>query len=60
MGGAIVSTSANTSTAKAANSALQARQYFPVELDYYLMGNTGDVVTATPIIDIETMQLIRH
>ena len=60
VGGAIVSTSANTSTAKAATSALQVRQYFPVELDYYLMGKTGDVVTATPIIDIESMQFVRH
>lgn len=59
VGGAIVSTSANTSTAKAASSALQVRRYFPVELDYYLMGETGDVVDATPIIDIETMQVIR-
>jgi len=57
--GAIVSTSANTSTAKAATSILQVRQYFPVELDYYLAGETGDIVTATQIIDIETMKVIR-
>lgn len=60
VGGAIISTSANTSTSKAASSTLQVRQYFPIELDYYLMGNTGNVVAATPIIDIETMQIIRH
>lgn len=60
VGDAIVSTSANISTAKAATSALQVRRYFPVELDYYLTGKTGDIVTATPIIDIETMLIIRN
>jgi len=57
--GAIVSTSANTSAAKAAKNILQVRQYFPVELDYYLAGETGDIISATPIIDIETMNIIR-
>jgi len=60
VGGAIVSTSANKSTAKAATSLLQVRQYFPVELDYYLGGETGEIVSATPIIDIETMRIIRN
>jgi len=59
VGGTIVSTSANTSTAKAAANILQVRQYFPVELDYYLAGETGDIISATPIIDIETMDTIR-
>lgn len=56
---AIVSTSANKSTAKAATNILQVRQYFPYELDFYLAGKTGDVGAATPIIDIETLISIR-
>jgi len=59
VGGAIISTSANPSSAKSASNILQVRQYFPVQLDYYLPGDTGNIKTATPIIDIETMNLIR-
>jgi len=59
VGNAIVSTSANISTTKAATSALQVRRYFPVELDYYLTGKTGNIISATPIVDLETMLTIR-
>jgi len=59
VGGAIVSTSANPSTLKAAATILQVRQYFPTQLDYYLPGKTGIIKSATPIIDMETNTTIR-
>lgn len=57
--GAIISTSANPSSAKPATTVLQVRQYFPVQLDYYLSGKTGSIKSATPIIDIATSNVIR-
>lgn len=57
---AIVSTSANPSTQPAAKTLLRVKQYFPDELDYYLNGKLGNVGNATPIIDMETSEIIRE
>ncbi len=58
-GTAIVSTSTNTSRLKPATTLLQARRYFPMQLDYYLPGNIGELQQVTPIINIDTDQTIR-
>ena len=55
----VVSTSANPAKLKPANTAMQARHYFSNRVDMYLNGNTGNLITATPITDIETEQIIR-
>ena len=55
----IVSTSANPARLKPANTALQARHYFSDRIDMYLNGNTGDLLTPTPITDLETGKNVR-
>ena len=55
----IVSTSANPARLKPANTALQARHYFSDRIDMYLNGNTGELLTPTPITDLETGKKIR-
>lgn len=55
----IVSTSANPTAKKPANTLMQARQYFSNQVDMYINGNTGKLKTSTPITDLETNTLIR-
>ncbi|VAW64089.1 Threonylcarbamoyl-AMP synthase [hydrothermal vent metagenome] len=56
----IVSTSANPSNKKPANSVLQARHYFRNNIDMYLNGETGPLKNPTPISDLANNELIRH
>ncbi len=57
---AIVSTSANPSTQAAARTLLRVKQYFPDQLDYYLNGELGNTGNATPIIDMQSGNIIRE
>lgn len=55
----IVSTSANPAKLKPANTAMQARHYFSNQVDMYLNEKTGDLLTPTPITDLESGKQIR-
>jgi len=58
-GGAIVSTSANTSRRPAAKTALQVRSYFTNQLDYIVNETVGDQKTPCEIRNSLTDRIIR-